>query len=400
MRRPACPPSAWSIAAAACLSLGAGMQPRGTESEILVKDHYLDEYALLYDHIGMLRDDERMRAYHDAIKFNAKAHFEGKVVLDIGTGTGVLAIWAAQAGAKRVYAVEASGIGDYTAQLVSAHGFEQVVTVLRGRMEDQQLPEQVDVILSEWMGYFLFRESMLLSVLRARELWLKEGGVMYPSHARLLVAPLSSPEWVAKREAEVAAAMDDWDDMARELEARYSLRMTALRPAMLEEHFTYAYRQAWQGQVPASAMAAEPAQAAVLLELDLRTCSEADAFGWRRELELRPAGTPGAPIAALCGWFDVRFCARGESESEGESEQCVELDTSPYAAPTHWGQTVLLLSPPLIEPTAVLSLTQSARDHHDLNLTIQYDGVTASYAITADYRGFDVDSESEAAADP
>ena len=65
-------------------------------------DQYLEEYGTLYDHLGMLSDHERMRAYHDSIRLNAAAHFKGKVVLDVGTGTGVLAIWAAQAGAGRV----------------------------------------------------------------------------------------------------------------------------------------------------------------------------------------------------------------------------------------------------------------------------------------------------------
>ena len=62
---------------------------------------YLDEYGTLYDHLGMLSDHERMRGYHDAIRLNP-SHFKDKVVLDVGTGTGVLAIWAAQAGGALV----------------------------------------------------------------------------------------------------------------------------------------------------------------------------------------------------------------------------------------------------------------------------------------------------------
>ena len=126
---------------------------------------YFDEYASIYDHIGMLRDFERMSAYHDAIKMNAEQHFRGKVVLDIGTGTGILAIWAAQAGARAVYAVEATGVAKHAQAMVAAHGLQDRVTVLRGTMEELELPEKVDVIVSEWMGYFLLRESMVQSVL-------------------------------------------------------------------------------------------------------------------------------------------------------------------------------------------------------------------------------------------
>jgi hypothetical protein len=49
---------------------------------------------------------------------------------------------------------------------------------------------QVDIIISEWMGYFLLRESMLDSVLVARDKWLKPGGAMYPSHAAMYMAPI------------------------------------------------------------------------------------------------------------------------------------------------------------------------------------------------------------------
>ena len=121
---------------------------------------YLDEYGTLYDHLGMLSDHERMRGYHDAIRLNP-SHFKDKVVLDVGTGTGVLAIWAAQAGARRVFAVEGTSVANHAETMAKAHGFggadgsPGVIEVLRGRMEDIELPEKVDVIVSEWMGYFL-----------------------------------------------------------------------------------------------------------------------------------------------------------------------------------------------------------------------------------------------------
>ena len=131
-------------------------------------DQYLEEYGTLYDHLGMLSDHERMRAYHDAIRLNP-SHFKDKVVLDVGTGTGVLAIWAAQAGARRVFAVEGTSVALHAETMAKAHGFGGVIEVLRGRMEDVQLPEPVDVIVSEWMGYFLLRESMIQAS-RARAL--------------------------------------------------------------------------------------------------------------------------------------------------------------------------------------------------------------------------------------
>lgn len=70
--------------------------------------NYFCAYAQLYHQKQMLADHNRMAAYHSAIVGNSSV-FEGKVVMDIGTGSGILAVWAAQAGAKKVYAIEYTG---------------------------------------------------------------------------------------------------------------------------------------------------------------------------------------------------------------------------------------------------------------------------------------------------
>ncbi len=64
--------------------------------------------------------------------------------------------------------------------------------MIQGTIETVSLPEKVDIIISEWMGYFLLRESMLDSVLVARDRFLKPGGALYPSHARLYLALMRS----------------------------------------------------------------------------------------------------------------------------------------------------------------------------------------------------------------
>ena len=83
-------------------------------------------------------------------------------------------------------------MAQHARRLVQQNGFQDVITVLEGYMEKQTLPEPVDIIISEWMGYFLLRESMFDSVIAARAKHLKPGGALYPSHAQLYMAPIAS----------------------------------------------------------------------------------------------------------------------------------------------------------------------------------------------------------------
>ena len=94
---------------------------------------------------------------------------QNKIVLDVGCGTGILSMFAAKAGAAHVYGVDMSGIVDSAKKIVSTNGLGDKVTIIRGKVEDIKLPvEKVDIIISEWMGYCLFYESMLDTVLYAR----------------------------------------------------------------------------------------------------------------------------------------------------------------------------------------------------------------------------------------
>jgi protein arginine N-methyltransferase 1 len=144
-------------------------------------------YAQLWTHRAMLSDEVRCEAFRRAIDAAVKP---GSVVLDVGTGTGLLAIFAARAGARKVYAVERTGIAAFARDLVSQIGLDSIVEVREADIVDVELPEKVDVIVSEWMGGYGIDEGFLPAVLVARDRWLAPGGVLIPETVDAWIAPV------------------------------------------------------------------------------------------------------------------------------------------------------------------------------------------------------------------
>merc|ERR1712024_389358 len=137
--------------------------------EMTSKDYYFDSYAHFGIHEEMLKDEVRTLTYRNSMWHN-KHLFKGKVVLDVGCGTGILSMFAAKAGAKMVIGVDMSSIVESAQKIVAANNLDDVVTIIKGKVEEVELPEgieNVDIIISEWMGYCLFYESMLNTVLFA-----------------------------------------------------------------------------------------------------------------------------------------------------------------------------------------------------------------------------------------
>lgn len=144
------------------------------------------DYSTLRNHESMLRDAVRCRAFRRAIEQTVTP---GCAVLDIGAGTGILSLFAAQAGARVVYAVEQTQIAVVAERIIAENGFSDCIKVIQHDMATLELPEKVDVIVSEWLGGYGVDENLLPVVSLARDRWLKPGGKMIPDVVSAWMAP-------------------------------------------------------------------------------------------------------------------------------------------------------------------------------------------------------------------
>ncbi|XP_061438561.1 protein arginine N-methyltransferase 8 isoform X6 [Rhineura floridana] len=163
--------------------------------EMTSRDYYFDSYAHFGIHEEMLKDEVRTLTYRNSMYHN-KHVFKDKIVLDVGSGTGILSMFAAKAGAKKVYGIECSSISDYSEKIIKANHLDHIITIFKGKVEEVELPvDKVDIIISEWMGYSLFYESMLNTVIFARDKWLNPGGLMFPDRAALYVVAIEDRQY-------------------------------------------------------------------------------------------------------------------------------------------------------------------------------------------------------------
>ena len=159
------------------------------------------------EHARMLHDDRRTADYIAALR---RAVRPADIVLDIGTGSGVLAIAAARAGARHVYAVEASDIADVAERVFAANGVQDRVTLIRGWSRDIKLPEPADVLVAEVIGNEPLEEEILETTLDARRRLLKPNARLIPHTLELVVRPILVPDAEARQRAIGRHAIHRW----------------------------------------------------------------------------------------------------------------------------------------------------------------------------------------------
>ncbi|KZZ96028.1 protein arginine N-methyltransferase 1 [Moelleriella libera RCEF 2490] len=309
-------------------------------------------------HEEMLKDEVRTRSYMNAIVQN-KHLFKDKVVLDVGCGTAILSMnkmkndnmrkltrrnrrFAAKAGAKHVIGVDMSSIIFKAREIVKINGFSDKITLIQGKMEEIELPfPKVDIIISEWMGYFLLYESMLDTVLYARDKYLEKDGLIFPDKATIFFAGIEDGDYKEEK-------IGFWDSV-------YGFDYTPLKETALSEPLV--------DMVELKAVVTDPT---AVLTLDLYTCTTADlAFNSAFKLSVKRDDF----IHALVSWFDIDFSA---------CHKPIRFSTGPHTKYTHWKQTVFYLKDVLTvqdgeEVSCNLQVKPNAKNRRDLDIDIQYE---------------------------
>lgn len=250
-------------------------------------------------HQAMLADQVRNQAFADALH-----HCVGPndVVLDVGAGSAVLSLMAAQAGARRVYAIERSPAAAAWAE-ANTRAWGSRIQILQGDVAEVAVPEPVDVIVSEWLGAFGIDENLVSMALIARDRWLLPGGRMLPARVTALAAPV-----------------EDMQRLTRPMFDAAAIGGTPLRWAA--------------AGLPAHHLLASPQP---------MWCTEIATF------TVQQAGLPfrAAPrwqalrsgrLEGLVAWFDADF---------GEGTHLVNAPGTVGESGTHWGQFVFALRSPI-----------------------------------------------------
>ena len=247
-------------------------------------------FAAIEIHRRMLSDERRLEAYRAGIRAVVRP---GDVVIDAGSGTGILAIYAALAGARRVYAVERTEMAEAIEQIAADSGVADRVEVVRGDISTVKLPEKARILVTETYGCMAFAEGCMPEIMICAANNLEPDGVMVPEAHGLCLAPV------------------------------------AHAPALLRP-----FRRREDG-VDLRSLRGDAEGRSMEAQVDPGQIGPITRFGpWRTPHDGLFEGvlSLSEPCDALCGWFDLYFPGGGA------------LLMSPEHPPTHWNQSLIPLA--------------------------------------------------------
>ncbi|XP_067935597.1 histone-arginine methyltransferase CARMER-like [Watersipora subatra] len=322
---------------------------------------YFQFYSYLSQQQNMMQDYVRTNTYQTAMLANT-ADFIGKVVLDVGAGSGILSFFAVQAGAKKVYAVEASNMAQYCERLVKHNNLSDRICVIPAKIEETELPELVDTIISEPIGYMLFNERMIETYLHAKK-FLKPGGKMFPTEGHMYIAPFNDDALFQEQ----SSKPNFWSH-----QSFHGVDLGCLRMDSFEETFKQPIVDTFH---ITSCLA--PANK---YPCDFLTVNEQDLYVIDVPLLFNISST--GYIHGLAFWFDLAF--KGSSET-------IWISTSPTEPLTHWYQVRCLLKSPVYVKqgqniTARLTMRANSRQSYDVEISVDIPGTASKSTNTLDLK--------------
>jgi len=346
-----------SLSSGGCETTSAQATSDTTEgNEQTSKDYYFDSYSHHGIHEEMLKDEVRTKTYQMAIMKNAHL-FKGKTVLDVGCGTGILSMFAAKAGASQVFGVDCSSIIDQAVQIVEKNGLSSCITLIKGKVEEIELPvPTVDIIISEWMGYFLLYESMLDTVIFARDKWLAPSGIMLPDKAIMYICAIEDAQVKHDR-------IDFWDDV-------YGFDMSPIKELALTEPVV--------DVVDAKAVVSNSVP---ILDVDILTCTK-EQLSFSSNFKIRAHRNDY--IHGFVAYFECAFT---------QLHKPIGFSTAPFAKYTHWKQTIFYLREVLTvcngeDISGRISCEPNKKNPRDLDiaLSVNFHGRHSRMETNIDYR--------------
>ncbi|XP_019506902.1 PREDICTED: protein arginine N-methyltransferase 3 [Hipposideros armiger] len=274
-----------------------------------------------------------------------------QIVLDVGCGTGILSMFAAKAGAKKVLGVDQSEILYQAMDIIRLNKLEDTIILIKGKIEEVRLPvEKVDVIISEWMGYFLLFESMLDSVLYAKNKYLAKGGSVYPDICTISLVAASDMNKHADR-------ITFWDDV-------YGFNMSCMKKAVIPEAVVEV--------LDPKTLISDPCS---IKHIDCHTTSVSD-LEFSSDFTLKITKT--SLCTAIAGYFDIYF--------EKNCHKRVLFSTGPQSTKTHWKQTIFLLEKPFSVKAGEalkgkITVHKNKKDPRSLIVTLTLNNSTQTYGL-------------------
>lgn len=310
---------------------------------------YFQFYGYLSQQQNMMQDYIRTSTYQRSMLTNL-SDFHDKIILDVGAGSGILSFFAIQAGAKKVYAIEASSMAQHCEMLVRQNNLSDRIIVIPGKVEEVDVPEQVDTIISEPMGYMLFNERMLESYLHAKK-WLKPDGRMFPTQGDLHISPFTD-EGLYMEQYQKA---NFWYQ-----ESFHGVNLTSLRTAAVSEYFKQPIVDTFDIRICLAK--------SNKYSIDFQTADESDLHVM--DIPLTFTCMQSGMVHGLAFWFDCGFLG---------SDFSVWLSTSPTEPLTHWYQVRCLVQTPVLVKqgqtlTGKVKLTSNTRQSYDVDIELNIPG--------------------------